>query len=83
MWSQQVSLCNIGLEYLLLFIARAYEFAKFPELCLFNQILKWSSRDLTDIFWVKVNPFMPAGTYLYRQRAKNSNVPDFDDTWQS
>ena len=26
---------------------------------------------------------MPAGTYMYRQRAKNSNLSDFDDTWQS
>ena len=29
------------------------------------------------------NPFMPDGTYMYCQRAKNSNFSDFYDTWQS
>ena len=26
-----------------------------------------------------LNPLMPAGTYMYRQRAENSNFSDFDD----
>ncbi len=26
-----------------------------------------------------VNPYMPVGTYMYRQRAKNSDFSDFDD----
>ncbi len=29
------------------------------------------------------DPFMPGGTKMYHQRAKNSNLSDFDDTWQS
>ena len=33
--------------------------------------------------YVQLNPFMPAGTYMYRQGAKNSNFSDFDDTWQN
>ena len=39
---------------------------------------------LSQIEWCySFNPFMPAGTYMYRQRAKNSNFSDFNDTWQS
>ncbi len=30
---------------------------------------------------VHIDPFM--ATKMYRQRAKNSNFSDFDDTWQS
>ncbi len=30
-----------------------------------------------------INPFMPAGTNMYRQRTKNAKFSDFDDTWQS
>ena len=30
-----------------------------------------------------LNPFMPTGTYMYCQRAKNSNFSDFDDILQS
>ena len=29
-----------------------------------------------------INPFGTGGTYMYQQRAKNSNFSDFDDTWQ-
>ncbi len=27
-----------------------------------------------------LNPFMPAGTYMYRQRVNNSNFSHFDET---
>ncbi len=31
----------------------------------------------------QINPYMPIGTYMYWQRAKNSNCSDFDNTRQS
>ena len=32
---------------------------------------------------ITFNPFMPGGMKMYRQRAKISNLSDFDDTCQS
>ncbi len=30
-----------------------------------------------------INPLMPGGTKMYRQKAKNSNFSDVDDIWRS